>query len=192
MGIAAMAVALGLAACGGKEQDADSPGGTFRVEIASASFPAKQRLAQTATMKVTVRNADTKAVPSVAVTVATQPGKSGGAAQPFGSDIADPAVADAARPIWVVDQPPKGGDTAVTNTWTLGRLPAGQSRTFTWKVTPVKAGKYTIDYSVTPDLTGKAKAAAGKTKGSFAVDVSDVPPSAKVGDDGEVVETPSN
>ena len=119
------------------------------------------------------------------------PGDSGGAAQAFSSDIANADVADSSRPIWIVDQGPKGGDTSYTNTWALGPLKAGQSKDFEWKVTAVKAGDYTINYSVSPGLTGKAKVAAGgTTKGTFKVSIDDTPPNARVGDDGEVIREP--
>ena len=143
-------------------------------------------------MKITVRTADTKTLPNVAVTVATQPGKSGGAAQAFASDVADPTVSDPSRPIWIVDRGPNGGDTAYTNTWALGPLKPNQSKEFEWKVTAVKPGDYTIDYSVSPGLNGKAKPAAGGTvEGSFKVTVDDTPPDARVGDDGEVIREPA-
>lgn len=179
----------GLAACGGGErQDKAEKGGNYKVEITDASFPEKQSIADMATMKISVRNADNKTLPDVAVTVATDPGAAGGAAQAFSSDISDTDVADPSRPIWIVDQGPKGGDTAYTNTWALGPLKAGQSKDFKWKVTAVKAGDYTIKYSVSPGLTGKAKVAPGNTsRGTFKVTIDDTPPSARVGGNGEVI-----
>ncbi len=188
--IAAVAAASGLLGCGGDRQDKGEKAASYRVEVAGASFPKQQSIAQKTRMRIRVRNADTKALPEVAVTVATQPGKAGGSAQAFGADIANPDVADASRPIWIVDKGPMGGETAVTNTWALGPLKAGETKTFKWALTPVKPGDYTIDYVVSPSLTGKATAAAGRTKGSFTVNVSDVPPDARVGDDGEVITTP--
>ena len=185
---------LALAGCGGGErQDASEPSGDFKVEIVDASFPAEQTIADASEMKITVRNADTKALPNVAVTVATEPGESGGAPQAFSGDIADPNVADASRPIWIVDQGPVGGDTAYTNTWALGPLKPNETKEFVWKVTAVKPGDFTIDYSVSPGLTGKAKAATGGTvKGSFKVTVDDTPPDARVGDNGEVIREPAS
>ena len=184
--------AFGTAACGGGErQDAAEKAGDYKVEITDASFPAEQFIADATTMKIAVRNADTKDLPNVAVTVATQPGDSGGAPQAFSGDIADTNVADASRPIWILDEGPRGGETAYTNTWALGPLKAGQTREFEWKVTAVKAGDYTIDYSVSPGLNGKAKpAAGGTTKGVFKVKIDDTPPDARVGDDGEVIREP--
>ena len=184
--------ALALGACGGGErQDKDEPSGTFDLRITDASFPGKQTLAQKSTMKIAVRNADTKDVPNIAVTVAADPGDSGGAPQAFAQDIADTNVSDPSRPVWIVDMPPKGGSTAYTNTWALGELKAGETKTFEWKVTAVKAGKYTIDYSASPGLTGKAKP-AGDTRGSFDVVIDDRPPTATVNDKGEVVRQPAD
>jgi hypothetical protein len=187
------AVLIALAGCGGGErQDANEPEGDFKVEIVDASFPAKQSIADAVTMKISVHNADTEPLPNVAVTVATDPGNTGGAPQAFAQDIADPDVADASRPIWIVDQGPKGGDTAYTNTWSLGELPPGQTRDFEWKVTAVKAGDYTINYSVSPGLTGKAKPASGRTtKGTFKVSISDTPPAARVAPNGQVIREPA-
>jgi hypothetical protein len=190
--VAIGSVALAIAGCGGGErQDADEPEGEFQVEIVKASFPEKQRLADESTMLIAVRNAGDEPLPNVAVTVATDPGKAGGAAQSFSQDIGDPNVADASRPIWIVDEAPTGGDTAYTNTWALGELPAGDTRKFEWKVTAVKAGDYTINYSVSPGLDGKAVAAGGRTtKGTFKVTIDDTPPDARVGDNGEVIREP--
>jgi hypothetical protein len=90
--------------------------------------------------------------------------------------------------VWVVDEGPKGGDSAATNTWALGRLGAGESKTFTWKVTAVEPGDYTIKYRISPGLNGKAKlASGGRTAGSFKVSIDDKPVPARVDDDGNVV-----
>jgi hypothetical protein len=87
-----------------------------------------------------------------------------------------------------VDSEPKGGTTAYTNTWALGALPRGQTRTFEWHVTPVVAGTYTIDYTVSPGLNGKATVKSGShAKGTFNVTVSDKPVPARVNDKGQVV-----
>ena len=66
------AAALGTSACGGGErQDADEPEGEFPVEIAAAEFPARQRLAQTSELTLTVRNAGDETIPDLAITVFT-------------------------------------------------------------------------------------------------------------------------
>jgi hypothetical protein len=189
VGAALCGAALVLAGCGGGErQDADEPKGSFKVDVVEASFPADQQVAQRSTMRVRVKNADTKDIPNVALTVETQSRRPGGAPGAFSQSVDDPRLADNERPVWIVDSGPEGGDTAYTNTWALGRLRPGQTRTFEWKVTAVEPGNYTIDYEVAPGLDGRAKLASGsKRGGSFRVRVSDEPVDSRVTDDGEVV-----
>ena len=151
-------------------------------------FPASQSIAQDSRMIVTVRNDDTKAAPNVAVTVETDPSKAGQGTVAFGQRVDDSRLADNERPVWIVNEGPPGGDSAATNTWALGRLGAGETKTFTWKVTAVEAGSYTIHYRVSPGLSGKAKlAAGGRTDGSFKVTIDDKPVPARVNDKGQVV-----
>jgi hypothetical protein len=177
---------LALAACGGARQDADEPSGTFKVQVVSASFPRVQHIAQTVVLRVRVRNADTRALP-VAVTVETAPPRPGLAAVAFGQNSDNTQLADTARPVWVLDKGPLGGDTAVVNTWSAGTLAPGASRELTWRLVATKAGTYTVGYRVSPGLTGKAKAAAGRTAGRFRVTISDRPVPATVGANGEVI-----
>src|ERR1700755_2887722 len=110
---------------GGARQDADEPSGDFKVEVAGASFPRSQHIAQSVRLRVRVRNADTRALP-VAVTIETRPPTRGVARAAFGQGSLDPALADSTRPIWVLDQGPLGGDTAAVNTWSSGVLRPGQ------------------------------------------------------------------
>jgi hypothetical protein len=187
--VAVLAAAVGVAGCGGApRQDADEPSGTFRVEVVSASFPSKQSIADANQLKIRVRNADDKALPNVAVTLETKvEGQPGSAPSAFTSDVNDPRLADRSRPIWIVDKSPAGGDTAYVNTWALGRLAAGAEKTFTWDVTAVKPGSYTIDYAVSPGLTGKGKPAAGAGTGTLRVRIDERPPDASVDAAGNVV-----
>ena len=187
--MAALATAVLLAGCGGApRQDEDEPSGSYRLEVTGARFPASQAIAQTALMVVRVRNADSKAAPNVAVTVETDPTKEAEGTVAFGQRVDDDRLSDPERPVWVVDEGPKGGDSAATNTWSLGRLRAGQTKTFIWKVTAVQAGDYTIHYRISPGLNGKAKlASGGRTDGSFKVRIDDKPVPARVNDKGQVV-----
>ena len=74
LGLAAIAVA----GCGGgTRQDANEPSGNFPVDVLSASFPDQQRLATTSDMIISVRNAGTKKVPNISVTVKCYPGRNG-------------------------------------------------------------------------------------------------------------------
>lgn len=178
-----------VAGCGsGPRQDADEPSGSYKLEVAAAKFPASQSIAQDSRMIVTVRNDDTKAAPNVAVTVETDPSKAGQGTVAFGQRVDDSRLSDNARPVWIVNEGPPGGDSAATNTWALGRLGAGETKTFTWKVTAVEAGSYTLRYRISPGLAGKAKlASGGRTDGLFKVTIDDKPVPARVNDEGQVV-----
>ena len=184
--IAAAFLAVAAAGCGGQRQDANEPSGRFKVEVVDASFPAKQAIAQATVLRIRVRNADTKAIPDVAVTVETRP-RDGSAPIAFGQAVPDPTLADQSKPVWILDKGPAGADTAYTNTWALGRLEPGQSRTFEWRLTAVHAGRYTVGYTVFPGLNGKAKPAGGRTRGTFQVTISDQPVPAHVDTNGNVV-----
>lgn len=187
--VLAGACAAPAAGCGGGGgQDAGQASGPVELEVTNASFPSKQSIADATELTIEVRNNGDEAAPDVAVTIATDPGDSGGAAQAFASDIQDTDVASRSRPIWIVDEGPSGGDTAYTNTWALGRLEAGASRRFAWKLTAVKPGRYRVTYAVSPGLTGSTRlASGGDGKGSFRVEISDTPPAASVDDAGNVV-----
>ena len=112
--LALSALALAAAGCGGERQDADAPSGDFRVDVVGASFPARQAIAQSATLRLRVANRGDRAVPDLAVTVETEPGSGGSAPAAFGQAGDDPALADSTRPIWIVDEGPQGGDSAYT------------------------------------------------------------------------------
>jgi hypothetical protein len=177
-----------LSGCGGESQDADEPEGTFRVDVADASFPAKQSIAEQSTMRIKVRNPDKETLPNVAVTVETKGARPGDGPTAFAQSKADSRLADPNRAVWVLDREPKGGTSAYSNTWTLGPLKSGETKTFEWKLTAVEPGDYSISYRVAPGLDGKARLAAGsKARGTFAVTISDKPVPARVNGKGEVV-----
>lgn len=168
------ATALAGTGCGGDDarQDADEPSGNWGIEVVEATFAEEQRLADQTSLVIRVRNTEDRAVPNIAVTV-----------DGFASRSEQAGLADADRPNWIVDDGPRGGVTAYTNTWALGRLAPGESKTFEWKVTPVKAGTYQLNYRVAAGLDGKAKAVAvdGKRpEGTFDVSVSREPAQSRV------------
>jgi hypothetical protein len=185
----ALLAAVLVAGCGGApRQDEDEPTGSYKLEVTRARFPASQSISQQALLVVRVRNADSKTAPNVAVTVETDPGKEGESAGAFGQRVDDARLSDSERPVWIVNEGPKGGDSAATNTWALGSLRAGETKTFVWKVTAVEPGDYTIRYRVAPGLNGKAKlASGGRTSGAFKVTIDDKPVPARVGADGQVI-----
>jgi hypothetical protein len=177
---------LALAGCGGGEQQgSDEPRGHFHVEVVDASFPRVQHIAENVQLKVRVRNADQRTLPTVAVTVETK-AKGDDAPVAFGEQERGEDLASAARPVWVLDEGPKGGGTAYVNTWLAGALGPGETKELVWKLVPSKAGRYTISYRVAPGLTGRAQSAGGRTSGSFTVTIDDEPVPARVGEDGEV------
>jgi hypothetical protein len=184
-----------LAGCGGGErQDENEPEGDFKVEVVKASFPSDQKLAKRSELVIVVRNADTKQIPNIAVTM-------------NGLDYRkdDPELADQRRPQFVVNGKFKkfgniedaqaitpGGveNPTYVNTWALGPLKPGESKEFKWDVTAVVAGPYELDYTVAAGLDGKAKAvdANGETPtGVFSGTVSDEAPQTKIAADGKTV-----
>lgn len=180
--LSAACFALPVAGCGGGErQDKDETAGTYKVDVVSHSFPAKQRLADASVMKITVKNADSKAIPNVAVTITDDDDAKGGAGFTTRSDM--DGLADPSRPLWIVDKGPHGGDTAYVSTWALGSLAPGATKTFEWHVTPIVAGSHTLRWHVAAGLNGKAVARTEDGKdavGTFPVDVSREPPAVVV------------
>jgi hypothetical protein len=178
---------LAVGCGGGPRQDADEPSGTFKVQIVGASFPKRQHIAQTVLLRLRVRNADRRQLDNVAVTVLTR-APTGAAPAAFGQRQAPPnELASSERPVWVLDKGPTGGDTADARVWDAGPLFPGQEKTMTWHLVAARAGTYTVAYRVFPGLTGKAKAARGRTSGVFRVRILDKPVAAHVAPGGRVV-----
>jgi hypothetical protein len=196
--LAAIALAgLLVAGCGGGAgQNAGEPNATFTVKVVHAAFPAKQAIARPAALTLQVRNTGAHTVPNVAVTLDSFS---------YASDY--PELANTKKSIWIVDKgpgpiaklpvesqaidPPGGGQTAYVNTWALGALAPGATQTFTWRVTPIKAGVHTVHFTVAAGLAGKAKArlsSGAVPTGSFTVSIAPKPPATHVDPDtGQVV-----
>ena len=174
--VAAVVAASLAAGCGGGErQDANEPSGTFKVDVLKATFPKQQRLSEAAVMRIVVRNADTRTIPNVAVSVLSDDPKGGGG---FATRSTESGLADPTRNLWIVDRGPRGGDTAYVSTWALGPLAAGRSKTFEWHVTPVVAGSHTVRWRVAAGLNGKARAqteGGQEASGTIPVTVSSKP-----------------
>ncbi|NLT07414.1 MAG: hypothetical protein GXY03_14050 [Solirubrobacterales bacterium] len=189
------AVAVG---CGGDDrQDANEPEGDFEVEVLDASFPERQRLAETATLAITVRNESDETLPDVAVTLRGLTERS------EAEGLSDPN-----RPVFVINgrpaeiggyqevklDAPDGGPTALVDTWTLGELEPGEKTTFRWRVTPVRPGPFEVTYAVAGGLDGKARAVTvgGEVpQGAFRGTVTARPPQSRVADDGRTVVAPA-
>ena len=193
-GALAVAALVALPGCGGPpRQDVDEPAGVYPVEVTEASFPTKQKLARTSNLRITVHNGGRKTIPNVAVTVTT--GGAGGShnSSVGGFNYRDLKVEDPNKPIFVINKEPKGGESAYVNTWALGAIRPGKSKTFVWEVTAVKALPFDLRYRVQAGIDGKAKAVQAGTgapvEGRFRGTVSSKAPSSKVADSGEDVVT---
>lgn len=201
---------LGVAACGGQTHRAHHSKGRFRVAVETATFPARQHVSRHAHLVIAVRNAGSRAIPNVAVTICNvtcaypAPRGEGTSAAAFGADLSQPRLSNPSRPVWIVDAAPgpcgyscrHGGRgaavTAYSNTWALGRLAPGRTARFDWSVTPVQAGRHVVAWEVAAGLNGRARtalAAGGRPHGTFTVDVSGQPPQSYVDNDGRIVTT---
>jgi hypothetical protein len=195
-----------LAACGGDEESqADNePKGEFPVEVASAKFPARQRLAQTSDLVLEVENAGDETIPDLAITIFTGDEKADG---PFNIRSEQADLADPNRPVWILEndypkvladgidpseldaEPTAGAETAATDTFAFGPLAPGESQAAVWRVTPVQPGTYTVHYEVAGGIDGNAKAVTADgspVEGEFVVTITDKPPNTRVTDSGKV------
>jgi hypothetical protein len=196
-----VAVAALLAACGGESSsDANEQAGTYDVRVTEAAFPTEQRLGQTSLLRLGVRNTGKKTLPALIVTVSIA-GKEGQASSlPFGIRDPQPGLAQPDRPVWVLAQTyprlsgstdPGGASTSNRKTFSFGPLKPGATTKAVWKLSAVKAGRFTVLYDVGADISGTAKArtsggvAAG---GSFVTDIAAALPETEVTDSGEVIE----
>jgi hypothetical protein len=194
-----VAVAALLAACGGESSDANQKAGTYDVRVTDAGFPTEQRLGQTSLMQLGIRNTGKKALPALTLTVSIAGKEGQNSSLPFGIRDPQTGLAQPDRPVWVLaagyprlagSSEPGGATTSNRKTFSLGPLKPGATTEAVWKLSAVKAGKFTVLYKIDAGLSGTAKAqtngvAAG---GSFATEISAVPPDTEVTDSGEVVE----
>jgi hypothetical protein len=203
---------LALSACGGgNRQDVNEPNGKFPVEVTAATFPSAQRLAEHTHLVISVRNAGSKTIPNLAVTVCNTtctypaPVGEGTSVGSFSQYLNQPGLASHTRPVWIVDQPPgacgyscqKGGAgsnvSAASNTWQAGPLKPGVTRTFRWALTAVAPGRHLLAWEVAAGIYGKAKAVLADgtiPRGTFAVNISHAPAPSYVNDAGQVVQSP--
>ncbi len=138
-----------IAGCGGggERQDADEPQGTWKVAVEQFDFPATQRLGTMYRLKMRVRNFEDRAIPNLNVT--------------FGglSDLTtQQGASDPKRDRWVRDRPMPGSQTANTNTYSFGAVPAGGVGEFWIDLTAVRRGRAVVSYTLAADLGGKSKA----------------------------------
>jgi hypothetical protein len=200
VGSAVLAMAALLAACGGSSSDSNEKAGNYEVTVTGASFPAKQAIGQTSLMKIDVENSGDKTVPALTVTVNVE-GKEGEEAQiPFAIHDPQAGLAGPDRPVWVLaatyprlanSSTSAGAATSNARTYTFGALKPGKSVEAVWKLSAVRAGKYTVGYEVEAGLTGQAKAETSsgvRPGGTFVADISTALPETEVNAAGEIVE----
>lgn len=187
-------LAAGAVGCGGGErQDANEADASYDVTVVDAKFPETQRLAQQSNLVITVRNDAKETIPNVAVTLKGLERRSD-----------NPNLQDPNRPVFVIDgnvaqiggyqevklAAPQGGQTALVDTWTLGKLAPGAKKTFRWRLTAVKPGPFEVTYKVAAGLGGKAKAVGpgdAQPQGSFKGTITAKAPVSRVGPDGRTV-----
>ena len=209
---AALATALSvlsLTACGGggERQDESEPEGQYPVNVTTAQFPNRQRLAETSDLRLAVENTGTEEIPDLAVTIFVDDGtgavSAGAGGQGSFSIRSDqPGLANPSRPVWILENKypriegegePLGsspGTSAQTNTFGFGPLAAGETREMIWRVTPVRGGTYTLNYKIAAGLQGNAEAVTADgsaPEGKFVVTISTKPPQASVDDQGHVI-----
>lgn len=198
--------ATAFGACGGgdERQDVAEPSGDFPVDVTESRFAPRQRLAQTRDLRLAIENVGEEAIPDLAVTLWTGDEK---ARLPFSIRSDQAGLTDPTRPVWILeneypkllrdgvdsreldDQPSAGAEAAQTDTFSFGTVPPGESKDIVWRVTPVMAGTFTVHYEIAAGLQGEAKAVTADgnpVEGRFVVTISDRPPRARVGADGQV------
>jgi hypothetical protein len=196
-------MAMLLAACGGSSSDSNQTAGTYQVKVTGASFPGKQVVGQTSLMKIDVRNTGKKIVPALTVTVNIE-GKEGEAARiPFAVHDPQEGLANGDRPVWVLaakyprvngSTAPAGADTSGSKTYSFGEVAPGKTVEAVWKLSAVRAGKYTVGYGIDAGLGGEAKVETSSgvaPGGSFVADISTALPETEVNGAGEIVEIES-
>jgi hypothetical protein len=199
--VLAVLLSLALAACGGgSSSDANEAEGSYDVKVTDASFPTEQHLGQTYLLDLGVRNAGDKTIPALTVNVSIKGKEGEGSTLPFGIRDPQPELAQPDRPVWVLAAHyPKfagstasgGAETSNQKTFDFGPLKKGATADTVWKLSAVKAGNYTLVYSVEAGLSGATKAKTGggaAPGGSFTVKISSAERNTEVNDRGEVVE----
>jgi hypothetical protein len=201
-GTAALALALSVSACGGggDQQDVDEPTANFPVEVVNASFPDRQQLVETSDLELEIDNVGDQTIPDLAVTIYTTltptPTGEPKASRPFAVRLDEPDLADPTRPVWILEDefpkliapgagseglghaPSAGAAAAQTDTFQFGSVPSGEGKDIVWRVTPVRAGSYTVHYEVAAGLYGNAKAVTsdgGPVNGEFTVEITSKP-----------------
>jgi hypothetical protein len=200
-GLAALAAAAVLAACGGGSSDASTEAsGNFDVKVTEAEFPALQRLGQTSLLRLGIRNTGDRTVPGLTVSFSIKGRRGEDSSLPFGVSDPSPEIAQPDRPVWVLSatyprfagsSKPGGATTSNAKTFAFGPLKPGERTKVVWKLSAVRAGRYTVLYNVAAGIGGEAKAETEggvSPGGTFTALITDRLPQTEVKDNGEIVE----
>ena len=197
-----LAVAALLSACGGggSSTEPEEPSGRFKVKVTDAEFPSQQHLGQTSLLRLGIRNTGDRAVPNLLVSFTIKGQRGEDSSLPFGLSDPQPELAQPDRPVWVLaatyprldgSSDPGGASTSSRKTFGFGELEPGETTKAVWKLSAVRAGKFTLLYDVGAGLGGSAKAETEggvSPGGSFTTEVSERLPETEVTDSGEIVE----
>lgn len=201
-GFAALAVAALLAACGGDGDSAEGeePTGNFPVEVTEARFPTVQELGQTSLLRLAVRNTGERTVPGLSVTFTIAGRRGVTSSLPFTVNDPQPELAQPDRPVWVLAETyprlqgssePGGASTSNRKTFDFGEVEPGETVRAVWKLSAVRAGKFTLLYTIDAGPSGAAKAETNGgviPGGSFVTEITERLPETEVTDSGEIVE----
>lgn len=191
-----------LSACGGGDS---SPGqteatGRYPIEVVAAEFPTKQQLGQTTLLRLAVRNAGERPIPTLIVTMSVGGEEGEGSSYPFTVRDEQPDLAQPDRPVWALSEKypklkgatdPAGAGSANQKAFVFGRVEPDETVDAIWKLSAVRTGKFTLLYAIDAGSVGKAKAvteSGTKPGGSFTVRISAATPNTIVTDSGEVVD----
>lgn len=189
-----------LTGCGESSSDSNEAAGKYRVEVTEASFPTEQRLGQTSLLELGVRNSGEETVPALTVTIAIAGRAGANSSLPFAIHDPTAGLAQAERPVWVLAQSyprlagsskPGGATTSNRKTFAFGPLKPGETTSAVWKVSAVRAGRYTLQYRVGAGLSSEVEAVTDNDVapgGSFVTEITRELPETEVLDNGEVVE----
>jgi len=193
--------ALSPAACGrGGSRGSNEEAGTYPLKVTSASFPADQQIGSTALLDLGIRNTGKKTIPALIVNVSIAGKEGQGSTLPFGIRDPEPELAQPDRPVWVLaaryprfagSSEPAGAETSNPKTFDFGPLKAGATADLVWKLSAVKAGRWTLLYSIDAGLNEDVKAkTTGSVKpgGSFTARISAARLDKEVNGAGELIE----
>ena len=196
-------LAAGLAACSGggePNQFPDQQAGEYEVEVTSATFPLRQRVAETYQMVLGVENTGDEAVPDLNVAI-DLPDRDSTLA--FAYRTPQEGVAAPQRPVWVIEEGyPKlagtvgrgGAATSSRQTFQFGTLAPGQTATMVWRLTAVQPGRqqvaWVVDAGLSPEVSAVDRS-GGVPGGLFDVRIANRPVLTRVNRQGEVVPVPS-